>query len=89
MELINENTTRKVDALGRVSLPKGMRNRLRLEANDELEFYTLRDNGKDYICCAKPSSPEEQRKTKLKNVVALLEELKLAVPDTVLAELDM
>ena len=31
MELINENTTRKIDNLGRIGIPKGIRNRLRFQ----------------------------------------------------------
>ena len=82
MELINENTTRKIDKLGRVSIPKGLRNRLRLEENDELEFYTLRDSGMDYICCAKAGYDLEQRKYEM--VADLLEELGVDIPEKVL-----
>ena len=51
MELIKENTTRKVDSLGRVSIPKGMRDRLEINTNDEVEFYLLNaDDGEQYVC---------------------------------------
>lgn len=51
MELLKENTTRKVDSLGRVSIPKGMRDRLNIEVNDEVEFYLLNgDDGEQYVC---------------------------------------
>ena len=51
MELIKENTTRKVDSLGRVSIPKGMRDRLEINEGDEVEFYLLTaDDGEQYVC---------------------------------------
>ena len=36
---MSENTTRKVDALGRVSIPKSLRDRLDIAAEDEMEFF--------------------------------------------------
>lgn len=46
MELLKENTSRKVDSLGRVSIPKSMRDRLDINEGDEVEFYLLNaDNG--------------------------------------------
>ena len=78
MELIKENTTRKVDSLGRVSIPKGIRNRNNVNVNDELEFYTLRDHGKEYICCAKVQNDDEINKYEL--VVNYMQELGLEVP---------
>ena len=51
LELLKENTTRKVDSLGRVSIPKGMRDRLEININDEVEFFTLTDEvGEQYVC---------------------------------------
>jgi len=41
MQLINENTSRKVDSLGRISIPKGMRDRMGMPQDTELNFYTL------------------------------------------------
>ena len=49
LKLIKENTTRKVDSLGRVSIPKGMRDRLGIKELDEVEFYLLEDDaGEQY-----------------------------------------
>lgn len=51
MELLRENTTRKVDSLGRVSIPKSMRDRLDINTNDEVEFYLLNnDDGEQFVC---------------------------------------
>lgn len=53
MQLVNENTSRKVDSLGRISVPKGMRDRMGINTNDEMTFYTLiTDKGEQMICMA-------------------------------------
>ena len=41
MNLLYENQSRKIDNLGRVTIPKPIRDRLRWEQNDEIEFYTM------------------------------------------------
>jgi len=41
MNLVSENVSRKIDSLGRIGIPKGIRDRLRLEVNDEMEFFTM------------------------------------------------
>lgn len=51
MNLVSENVSRKIDSLGRVGIPKGLRDRLEINTNDELEFFVLNhDNGEQYIC---------------------------------------
>lgn len=78
MELIKENTTRKVDSLGRVSIPKSMRSRLEIETNDEVEFYLLNaDDGEQYVCLTNHKSSGN----KYKMAAHLLQELGIAVPD--------
>ena len=49
MTLRPENARRKVDSLGRVTLPKGLRDRMYLSENDELELFTFDLDGKMYI----------------------------------------
>ncbi len=61
MQLIKENVTRKIDGLGRVSFPKGMRDRLSIKENDELEFYTLITDGGKQLLCAAPTNFEMDR----------------------------
>ena len=41
MKLLYENQSRKIDNLGRVTIRKPIRDRLGLEQNDEVEFYTM------------------------------------------------
>ena len=50
MELKKENTTRKIDALGRIIIPKSIRDRFELNTNDEVEFYTLETDNTVYVC---------------------------------------
>lgn len=59
-QLIPENTTRKLDSLGRITLPKGLRDRMFLSDNAELELFTANIDGRQCICLAKPVSEEEE-----------------------------
>ena len=77
MELLKENTSRKVDSLGRVSIPKSMRDRLDINEGDEVEFYLLNaDNGEQFVCLTnhRPGA------NKYENAVKVLEELGLDIP---------
>lgn len=50
IELNYEDTRRKIDNLGRLVIPKNLRNRFRIDTEDELDFWTFVDNeGKEYI----------------------------------------
>lgn len=50
IDIMPENTTRKIDSLGRIGVPKGIRNRMKLEINQEMEFFTLRfEDGEEYV----------------------------------------
>ena len=80
VELIKENTTRKVDSLGRVSIPKSMRDRLMIKEGDELEFYILRDGENQYVTLGKPCPAV----AKYAKAVEVLEELDLDVPDALM-----
>ena len=59
-QLIPENTTRKLDALGRITLPKGLRDRMFLSDNAELELFTANIDGRQCICLSKPITEEEE-----------------------------
>ena len=58
--LIPENTTRKIDSLGRITLPKGLRDRMFLSENAELELFTANIDGRQCICLASPVSEEAE-----------------------------
>lgn len=50
MKLIDQNTTKRVDSLGRVTIPSGLRKRMKIKEGDEVEVYTLEtDDGREMI----------------------------------------
>ena len=75
MELIRENCTRKIDSLGRISIPKAIRDRLEIDVNEELEFFTM---GK-YICIRKA-----KQENKYMRLAKTMREMGLEVPEEVM-----
>lgn len=71
-----ENTTRKIDALGRITLPKGLRDRMFLNTDDELELFTTTHDGKEYICLTKSNGVDP----KYLAAKSVLEELGSRIP---------
>lgn len=47
--MVAENTTRKIDAMGRVSIPKSLRDRFNLEVGAQMAFFTKEIDGRFYI----------------------------------------
>lgn len=80
IELLEENTTRKMDALGRISIPKSMRLRFRINEGDSLEFYTFKQDGETYIAMKKFVDVEE----KYKIAAEVLGECGYEVPDGII-----
>ena len=77
---MSENTTRKVDALGRVSIPKSLRDRLDIAAEDEMEFFMMEYQGRRYVALANTKEDNSQKAEKYKNVIDVLEELGADLP---------
>jgi bifunctional DNA-binding transcriptional regulator/antitoxin component of YhaV-PrlF toxin-antitoxin module len=59
MKPIFEGITRKIDGTGRIILPKNLRNKYRLLEGDNVDYYTVTIEGKDYICIAAADEPKE------------------------------
>ena len=78
MKLIDENATRKLDSLGRVSIPKGLRDRLKMRVGEEIYFYSLVDGGKNYICLTN----DKTDKTRYTNAAIVLRELGEKIPQS-------
>ena len=76
MRIRPENTTRKIDALGRVTIPKGMRDRMGIRENDDMELFTMESGGREYICLASTQAMQDRYKL----AASLLEELNIAIP---------
>ena len=53
MNFLSENTTRKVDSLGRIIIPKSLRARFGLNSGDEMEFSVCYEGDQVYICMKK------------------------------------
>lgn len=84
LELLKENTTRKIDSLGRVSIPKGMRDRLEITEGDEVEFYLLNaDNGEQFVCLTNHKGGTNKYETAAK----VLEELGIEIPEELEAKM--
>ena len=50
MTIVCENTPRKIDASGRISIPQNMKNRLGINVGDKIDFYTIiDDDGNTYV----------------------------------------
>lgn len=77
MRIRPENTTRKVDTLGRVTIPKSLRDRMRIKENDDLELFTMEDEGREYICM----SAVDAIPARYIVAVDVLNELGVAVPE--------
>lgn len=76
MKIRPENTTRKIDALGRVTIPKGLRDRMGIRENDDLELFTMESDGRDFICLA--SATEANPKYEI--AAEVLKELGVPIP---------
>ena len=73
MRMQYENQNRKVDNLGRVTIPKSIRDRLGWVQNDDIEFYTM-DNA--FIVLSK----KKTRDSRYDIAIEVLEELGIEVP---------
>lgn len=61
MILRPENVIKKVDDLGRITLPKSLRDRMYLNGkNNELEIFTMEVDGKMYICLSSPETDDNR-----------------------------
>ncbi len=54
-----ENTIRRLDNLGRITIPKSLRTRLQIPDGAELEFFTHKNNGITYICLAEVNAKKK------------------------------
>lgn len=83
MTFISENTTRKVDGLGRISIPKSLRDRFNIRQNDEIEFSVCYAGDITYIGMNKKNDT-----TKAEILAAELDALGIEIPDKLMELLD-
>lgn len=56
-----ENIVKTVDPLGRITLPKGLRDRMYMNSdNNQLEIFTMDVDGKMYICLTSPDTVDNR-----------------------------
>lgn len=79
MTFVSENTSRKVDSLGRVSIPKSLRDRFEIAPNDEVEFSVCYAGDITYICLNKKNDVN-----KAEIIAAELDALGIEIPDKLL-----
>lgn len=84
MEMTPENIKRKMDNLGRVVIPKGLRLRLGISDGDELEIYTTQVDGINYICLTN----NYQKDPRYLAAATVLEELGLDIPQELIDRID-
>ena len=80
MKLVKENVSRKVDALGRISVPKSLRDRLEIKEGDMVEFFLLEDEDVYYVSFRKYVDETED---KYARIARLMEEVGLEIPDEI------
>lgn len=83
MKLSKENVSRKIDSLGRLSIPKSIRDRLEIKENDIVDFFLLEDNDIDYVCFTKHIEPVEKSEdieAKKAEALKLLAEMGIPIP---------
>lgn len=78
-----ENIVRKLDSLGRITIPKGIRARMGWNENDEIEIYTARD----FVCLRKADSEKHEIAIKkgMERITQLYLENKIDFDDALIA----
>lgn len=77
IDIKDENISRKIDSLGRVSIPSGLRSRYGFNSGDELNFCTLNTGTRDYVLMYKDSGLDP----KYEIAYETLKELKCEIPE--------
>lgn len=67
-QLIPENCTKNIDNLGRITLPKGLRDRWYLQNGDEVEVFTATVDGRQCVCLSKPIDKQNE----IENAIEML-----------------
>lgn len=80
MKLIRENVSRKIDSLGRLSIPKSLRDRLVLREGDMVDFFLLEDEDNYFVSFRKH---REEDNEKYLQIAKMLEEVGLDVPEEI------
>lgn len=74
--MTNEFNSKKIDSVGRVTIPKAIREKMNFNEGDELEIFTTEWDGKYFVCFGKSI-----KDAKYNMAAQLLAELGLEVPE--------
>ena len=86
LNMVPENTTRKIDSLGRISFPKGIRDRFEIESSEDFEWYVGTTNeGDEYIIMRRNAKSVDP---KYRIAVEVLRELECDIPDALVDIVD-
>lgn len=56
MKIINQYDQKKVDSLGRITVPIGLRKRLQIKADSMIDVFTIvDDDGREYVAFSNPA----------------------------------
>lgn len=73
-----ENVIKTVDNLGRITLPKGLRDRMYINSdNNELEIFTMEVDDRMYICLTSPDTVDNR----LYAAAEIFKELDVPLPE--------
>lgn len=73
--LIPENNTYKVDSAGRIVIPAYLRNKFRIEAGDQIEYFTSFIDDSWFLCVRLDA------KTQVERAMAAIEEAQAALEE--------
>ena len=65
MKIINQYDQKKVDSLGRITVPIGLRKRLQIKSDSMVDVFTIvDDDGREYVAFSSPVVKLEADKSK-------------------------
>ena len=65
MTIIDQYDQKKVDSLGRITVPIGLRKRLQIKTDTMIDVFTIvDDNGREYVAFSKPVVKLEEGQSK-------------------------
>ena len=65
MKIIDQYDQKKVDSLGRITVPIGLRKRLQIKTDTMIDVFTIvDDNGREYVAFSKPVAKLEGDQSK-------------------------